>query len=73
MVKRRIPGRLAIGEPAYIVDFLHDWDIHNRRPGYLYRNDIARMTQYEQYGFAQYKFKRVEELPFLGGLNKKDC
>lgn len=53
-------------DKAYIVDFLHDWDVHNGRPGYLARNDEARKMLYRQMGFSQMTVGKVDELPFIG-------
>ena len=48
----------------YMVDFRHDWDVHNGRPGRLARNDDARKLRYRELGFSQILCD-IEELPFL--------
>ena len=64
---RWFPWRKKNGaDKAYIVDFLHDWDVHNGRPGYLARNDEARKLLYRQMGFSQMTVGKVDELPFIG-------
>lgn len=67
------PGRLFpwkkidhSGEKAYLVDFLHTWDIHNGRPGLLKLNDAARAKRYQELGFRQLTVGDLPELPFFG-------
>ena len=52
------------GEKAWLVDFRHDWDRHNGRPGRLALNDEARMRRYKDMGFAQMSVPDVARLPF---------
>lgn len=67
------PGRLFpwkkidhSGEKAYLVDFLHTWDVHNGRPGLLKLNDAARAKRYQELGFRQLQVDAYSDLPFLG-------
>lgn len=68
------PGRLFpwnkkidhSGEKAYLVDFLHTWDVHNGRPGLLKLNDAARAKRYQELGFRQLTVGDMHELPFFG-------
>ena len=67
------PGRLFpwkkidhSGEKAYLVDFLHTWDVHNGRPGLLKLNDAARAKRYQELGFRQLTVSDLPELPFFG-------
>lgn len=61
-----IPWRRAKkrGEKTYLVDFMHDWDRHNGRPGRLKRNDEIRMRAYGDMGFSQMSVECAEQLPF---------
>lgn len=52
------------GEKAWLVDFRHDWDRHNGRPGRLALNDEARMRRYREMGFAQMTVESAAQLPF---------
>lgn len=58
--------RLESAEKVYIVDFSHDWDVHNGRPGMLARNDEARKRRYAEIGFSQICVSDVDHLPFIG-------
>lgn len=51
---------------VYLVDFSHDWDVHNGRPGMLARNDEARRRRYTEIGFSQISVPDVNHLPFIG-------
>jgi hypothetical protein len=51
---------------VYLVDFSHDWDAHNGRPGMLARNDEARRRRYAEIGFSQISVSDVDHLPFIG-------
>lgn len=69
----QFPGRLFpwkkldhSGEKAYLVDFLHDWDVHNGRPGLLRLNDAARTKRYQELGFRQLQVDGPFDLPFFG-------
>lgn len=64
----RIPWRVAksSGDRAYIVDFRHEWDLHNGRPGRLALNDEARMRRFRELGFRQMYVDDVSKLPFMG-------
>ena len=53
------------GEKTWIVDFRHDWDMHNCRPGRLALNDESRMRRYREMGFSQIAVEDVAQLPFL--------
>lgn len=55
-----------VGEKAYIVDFYHDWDVHNGRRGCLALNDEARKKRYEEFGFNQFVVSSIAQLPFIG-------
>jgi len=61
-----IPWRRAKGktEKTYVVDFSHEWDRHNGRPGRLARNDEARMRSYSDMLFCQMSVEGEEQLPF---------
>ena len=59
---RRIPRG---GKRAYIVDFTHDWDVHNGRSGRLRLNDEARTVRYKEMGFSQIRLEDPSQLPFL--------
>ena len=62
---RRIPWMESkCGERSYIVDFSHEWDVHNGRPGMLAMNDMARERRYTELGFCQVRCGGVNELPF---------
>lgn len=63
----QFPWRAAArpGEKAYMVDFLHPWDLHNGRPGWLARNDESRKKRYEELGFNQLLVGDVTQLPFV--------
>lgn len=50
---------------AYIIDFTHDWDLHNGRKGRLALNDEARKKCYKDMGFNQISLERFSQLPFL--------
>ena len=52
------------GEKTYLVDFRHDWDSHNGRPGRLSLNDEARMRKYREMGFSQMSVSNAAQLPF---------
>ena len=52
------------GERAYVVDFLHKWDLHNGRPGHLGLGDKARERSYSEAGFSQLRVANVQKLPF---------
>ena len=52
------------GEKTYLVDFRHDWDRHNGRPGRLALNDAARMRRYMDMGFTQMSVSNAAQLPF---------
>lgn len=52
------------GEKTWLVDFRHDWDRHNGRPGRLALNDEARMRHYREMGFSQMTVDGVAQLPF---------
>lgn len=52
---------------AFIVDFCHDWDVHNGRSGVLDRNDAARIKRYQELGFNILCLESVNQLPFIGG------
>ena len=52
------------GEKTYLVDFRHDWDRHNGRPGRLALNDAARMRRYMDMGFSQISVSNAAQLPF---------
>lgn len=54
------------GDRSYIVDFRHEWDVVNGRPGVLAINDEARMRWYREMGFSQIAISEVSELPFIG-------
>ena len=58
--------RTSQGGKAYIVDFLHSWDVHNGHPGHLARNDEVRKRRYRSLGFGQMTLGSVRELPFIG-------
>ena len=60
----RIPWLERSGDRAYVVDFLHKWDVHNGRPGRLGLNDEARRKCYEAAGFNQLRVANVQQLPF---------
>lgn len=53
-------------DKVYIVDFVHDWDVHNGRPGVIARNDEARKRRYADMGFFQMFVADVNHLPFIG-------
>ena len=53
------------GDRAFMVDFRHDWDVHNGRPGYLLCNDDARVRLYREMKFKQITINNVCQLPFL--------
>ena len=55
------------GDRSFIVDFRHDWDVNNGRPGVLARNDEARMRRYRDLGFNQIAISEVNQLPFVNG------
>lgn len=59
---RRIPRG---GKRAYVVDFTHDWDVHNGRPGRLRLNDEARNVRYKEMGFSQIRLEDASQLPFV--------
>lgn len=50
---------------AYIIDFTHDWDLHNGRKGRLALNDEARKKCYKDMGFSQISLEHFSQLPFL--------
>ena len=50
---------------AYIIDFTHDWDLHNGRKGHLALNDEARKKCYKDMGFNQISLEHFSQLPFL--------
>lgn len=52
------------GEKTWLVDFRHDWDRHNGRPGRLALNDEARMRRYREMGFSQMTVESAAQLPF---------
>lgn len=62
----KFPWRAFNSGKVYIVDFTHDWDFHNGRPGVLARNDAARKRRYSELGFSQIEVKDVDHLPFIG-------
>ena len=53
------------GDKVYVVDFSHEWDVHNGRPGRLARNDEARKCRYAEMGCAQICVGDINQLPFL--------
>lgn len=65
-IERMIPWRAARhpGDCSYIVDFSHDWDVQNGRPGMIRRNDEARQRCYAELGFGQMAIGDVHQLPF---------
>lgn len=67
MNELRFPWRrpAVAGDKSYLVDFSHDWDLHNGRPGMLARNDKARSALYTELGFRQIYVQDIEHLPFL--------
>ena len=52
------------GKKTWLVDFRHDWDRHNCRPGRLALNDESRMRRYREMGFSQMSVNDVSQLPF---------
>lgn len=52
------------GEKTYLVEFRHDWDKHNGRPGRLLKNDETRMRKYADMGFSQMSVESADQLPF---------
>ncbi len=53
------------GDRAFVVDFMHEWDVHNGRKGRLAMNDDARKSRYREMGFSQVALNGIDELPFV--------
>lgn len=65
-----IPWRVSAGnDRTFMVDFSHDWDLHNGRPGRLKLNDENRKRRYGALGFSQMSLSCIDELPFMGANN----
>ena len=70
---RSIPWRRkeqASGKTV-IVDFRHDWDVHNGRPGYLLMADSARENKYREMGFASSYDSQDVQSPRPTGFNQE--
>lgn len=72
IVAKQIPGRAsrrADGKDrAYVVDFIHEWDVdpdNPRRPGPLLASDMSRRRSYRELGFEQHVVDTLDELPFM--------
>ena len=72
IVAKQIPGRAsrrADGKDrAYVVDFIHEWDVdpdNPRKPGPLLASDMSRRRSYRELGFEQHVVDTLDELPFM--------
>lgn len=70
IVAKQIPGRAsrrADGKDiAYVVDFIHEWDINeDGKPGPLLASDYSRRRSYRELGFKQVTVDSLNELPFI--------
>lgn len=69
LVMKRLPWKVSSDDNgrAYIVDFKHQWDFHNGRPGFVAINDESRRNMYKEFGFRQMYLNNIDQLPFLNG------
>ena len=74
IVAGQLPGRASragvVGkDKAYIVDFIHEWDVYDGENGTmagpLLRDDRARRKVYKSLKFNQNVYESIDDLPFI--------